>query len=311
MKARFEKLACGDGSFVAFERVAPEFPFYWHYHPEVELTLITKSSGQRLVGDGIADYTSGDLVLLGPNLPHSWRSGPVRSHPTIHRAVVVQFREDFLGKQFFSIKEMMPVAALIKRSGCGLAFGHTAGGRDAARQLAEFPLLPPSRRLLALLGILFDLAEEPHAQQLSSAYMRPTYRIEDQQRIDKICVHLNQHFEEETDFKQLARLAHMEQSSLCRFFKRSTGRTITTYINELRVGAATQLLSETDSSVLDIAFRVGFGNYSNFSRQFRRIKGYSPRVLRRLMPIGTASSVGDDADFAHSSAKLGEIQTRG
>jgi AraC-like DNA-binding protein len=291
VKPHFEKLSAGDASFVTLERVAPEFPFYWHYHPEIELTLITDSSGQRLVGDSIADYGPGDLVLLGPNLPHSWRSGPVKSGGRVHRAVVVQFREDFLGAQFFGLKEMTQVAALIKRAACGLAFGHTNCGRDIARRLAEFSTLSPARRLLSLLETLLELAEEPHVQPLSATHLRPVCRVDDQKRIEKLCRYLNQHFQEQTDFTQLAKRVRMDQSSLCRFFKRATGRTITTYINELRIGAATQLLTETDLSVLEIGFRVGFGNYSNFSRQFRRVKGYSPRFLRQQFSLQAAVSV--------------------
>src|ERR1700680_4798200 len=102
MRAHFEKLIPGRESFLTYERRDSEFPFYWHYHPEFELTLILESSGQRLVGDGIDDYGPGDLVLLGPNLPHSWLSGPVKSRiRRIHPALVFQFREDFLGNQFF------------------------------------------------------------------------------------------------------------------------------------------------------------------------------------------------------------------
>ena len=112
MRAHFEKVSSGAASLLAFERVDLEFPFYWHYHPEFELTLIVDSHGQRLVGDGIADYGPGDLVLLGPNLPHSWRSGPVHlSTESCHRAVVVQFREDFLGKPFFQLDEMETIVS--------------------------------------------------------------------------------------------------------------------------------------------------------------------------------------------------------
>jgi len=281
MRAHFEKVPQSGASFFAFERVAPEFPFYWHYHPEVELTLITQSSGQRLVGDSIADYGPGDLVLLGSNLPHSWRSGPVKCGPKVHRAVVAQFRQDFLGEQFLALPEMAQVADLMKRSACGLAFGHTDIGRTAARKLAEFPSLPPAQRLLALLEVLLDLASERCCQRLSSLRLRPICRVEDQRRIDTICLHLDRHFDEEIDFAGLACRIHMDQSSLCRFFKRATGRTMTAYVNELRVGAAAQLLTETDLSILDIGFRVGFGNHSNFNRQFKRIKGYNPRILRQ------------------------------
>lgn len=282
MKPNFEKVVAGQSSFMAFERNDPEFPFYWHYHPEFELTLILDSHGQRLVGDGIADYGPGDLALIGPNLPHSYRSGPVKSsNNEIHRAVVIQFREDFVGPRFFELNEIEPVARLLRNSSNGLAFGHTSTGRRVAEYLAELPSASPSRRLILLLTALVDLAGDNDAQVLSSSRIRPICRPADQQRIEAICAYLNEHFEEEIGFTDLCKRFHMEQASLCRFFKRATGRTMTAYLNELRVGAAAQLLLETDESVLEIAFRCGFGNYSNFNRQFKRIKGIGPRTLRR------------------------------
>jgi AraC-like DNA-binding protein len=282
MKPNFEKVVAGQSSFIAFERSDPEFPFYWHYHPEFELTLIVDSHGQRLVGNGIADYGPGDLVLIGPNLPHSWRSGPVKSsEKEVHRAVVVQFREDFIGSRFFELKETEAVVRFLRNASNGLAFGHTETGRKVSEYLAELPFVSSAKRLVLLLTALVDLAGEQDAQVLSSQRVRPICRPADQQRIETICGYLNGHFEEEIEFSDLSRRFHMEQASLCRFFKRATGRTMTAYLNELRVGAAAQLLLDTDESVLEIAFRVGFGNYSNFNRQFKRIKGIGPRTLRR------------------------------
>lgn len=276
-----QKIASGPSSFAAFVRNDPAFPFDWHYHPECELTLITESQGQRLVGDGIADYGPGDLVLLGPNVPHSWRSGPMKSEaPTTHRAVVIQFRHNFLGENFFELKEMESVARLLGRAANGLAFGHTRTGRKVASYIADLPSLVPAKRLAKLLSALADLASENDARVLSTLQLKPTCRGADQQRIDAVCLYLNDHFGDEIDFAELAERLHMDQASLCRFFKRATGRTMTAYLNELRVGAAAQLLIDTDKSVLEIGFRVGFGNYSNFNRQFKRIKGYGPRTLR-------------------------------
>ena len=276
-----QKIASGPSSFAAFVRNDPAFPFDWHYHPEYELTLITESQGQRLVGDGIADYAPGDLVLLGPNVPHSWRSGPMKSEaPTTHRAVVIQFRHNFLGDNFFELKEMESVARLLGRAANGLAFGHTQTGRKVASYIADLPSLVPAKRLAKLLSALADLASEEDARVLSTLQLKPTCRGADQQRIDAVCLYLNDHFGDEIDFADLAERLHMDQASLCRFFKRATGRTMTAYLNELRVGAAAQLLIDTDKSVLEIGFRVGFGNYSNFNRQFKRIKGFGPRTLR-------------------------------
>lgn len=292
MKIHFEKLTSNGSSFHSFERTDSEFPFYWHYHPEFELTLIVDSHGQRLVGDSIADYGPGDLVLLGPNLPHSWRSGPIKSRAQgIHRAVVVQFREDFLGEQFFQLKEMEQVARLLKRSAGGLAFGHTKTGEKAAEDLAKLHHLPAPRQLLTLLSSLLDLAGDSNVRILSTNRVQPACRVEDQQRIDSICQYLNSHFEDEIEFARLARTLYMSQASLCRFFKRATGRTMTQYVNEIRVGAAVQLLTGTDQSILEIGFSVGFGNYSNFNRQFKRIQGYGPRELREqfLSASGTSA----------------------
>jgi len=282
MKPLVEKVASAGLALTAYERRDPEFRFQWHCHPEYELTLILDSRGQRLVGDGIAEYSSGDLVLLGPELPHSWRSGPVRSSAhELHRAVVVQFREEFLGRQFLELRELESVVSLLRRSANGLAFGHTECGRRVAAYLANLPGLSPAKRILCLLNALVDLSAEPESETLSSLRLRPLAHPENQRRIDVICRYLDEHFREEIDFVELANRFHMAQAALCRFFRRSTGRTLTTYLNELRVGAATQLLLETDESILNICFQVGFGNYSNFNRQFKRIKGLGPHALRR------------------------------
>lgn len=283
MNPYFEKIASGPLSFVAYERNDPAFPFYWHYHPEYELTLIVDSRGQRLVGDSISDYGPGDLVLLGPNLPHSWRSGPVVSScaEERHRAVVVQFRGDFLGERFFQMKELETVIKLLCRSEAGLAFGDTVTGKKVADSLADLLSLSAPKRLVALLAALVDLAEEKQARLLSSTRLTPISRPGDQRRIDEICMYLNEQFAEEIDFSGLSRRFGMDQACLCRFFKRATGRTMTRYVNELRVGAATQMLISSKRNVLEICFSVGFGNYSNFSRQFKQIKGIGPQTLRR------------------------------
>jgi AraC-like DNA-binding protein len=195
--------------------------------------------------------------------------------------VVVQFRHDFLGEHFFELKEMAAVARLLRRSSNGLAFGHSETGRKVAKHVAKLPSLLPAKRLAILLSVLVDLARDDDAQVLSTLKVKPICRVADQQRIDAICLYLNKHFGEEIDFAKLSEWFHMDQASLCRFFKRATGRTMTAYLNELRVGAAAQLLINTDDTVLEIGFRVGFGNYSNFNRHFKRIKGFCPRTLRR------------------------------
>lgn len=312
MRAHFEKVGTGSASLLAFERVAPEFPFHWHYHPEFELTFIVNSHGQRLIGDGIADYGPGDLVLIGSNLPHSWRSGPVRfSRKENHRAIVIQFREDFLGKQFFQLDEMEPIVRLLKRSASGLAFGHTSCAQVVTQKMMDFTGLQPSRRIVQLLDILLDLAGEAKGKVLSTDRVMPMRRVEDQQRIEMICACLNESFEDHVDYAKIARRVQMDQSSLCRFFKQATGRTMTGYVNEIRVGAATQLLTGSDMSILDICFKVGFGNYSNFNRQFKRVKGYGPRTLRQQFLADNLAGSRDSKAYGPVSTKQSRSSAAG
>jgi AraC-like DNA-binding protein len=294
MQAHFVKLSPGEASLLAFERTGRSFPFYWHYHPEFEMTLIVDSQGQRLVGDNMADYGPGDLVLLGPNLPHTWRSQHNSgASGKLHRAVVIQFGADFLGKAFFGLPEFSAIRDLFQRSEMGLDFGPTNAGKQAAVQIIRLPNLDGTRRILSLLDILLHLAVEQNAQRICDSVPRLSFSVKERRRIDAMCNYLGQHFSGPLDYKDLSRKVQMEQASLCRFFKRVTGRTITTYVNELRIGEATRLLMETDESTLEIAMQAGFGNYSNFLRQFQRIKRVTPSAFRRQLKAPTTSAPGE------------------
>jgi len=78
----------------------------------------------------------------------------------------------------------------------------------------------------------------------------------------------------------------MGPQAFSRFFKRATGKTMTAYVNELRVGLACRLLLETDLNALQICHRAGFNNFSNFVRQFRRRKKLTPAEFRRKHAVG-------------------------
>jgi AraC-like DNA-binding protein len=134
---------------------------------------------------------------------------------------------------------------------------------------------------MTLLGVLFNLADISGAQRLSSGRVVPIGPVDEQRRIGKICSSLEAHFDEPINFRRLADEIGMHQSSMCRFFKRATGRTLTTYVNELRIGAASELLLNTDSNALEIALRVGFDNYAYFCRRFKKMKGCTPGSLRK------------------------------
>jgi len=278
MQATFEKVVTAqDASIRVFQRNDPAFDFHWHFHPEYELTFILRSRGRRFVGDNIADYADGDLVLLGANLPHTWASLP-DGRP--HHAIVIQFARDFLGEPFLQRPELRGIAGLLRHAQRGLQFPaktrqHVA---PSLRLLYRQRGLP---RLLTLLRVLETLADSRDARTLSSAGFVPALQRGDQARIDRVCAHIREHLADRLALRDVATVARLSPRAFTRFFKRTLGKTLVEYINELRVGHACELLINTDQSVTDTAFASGFNNLAYFNRRFLALKKLSPRDYRR------------------------------
>lgn len=279
MKARIERVSPGaEASFICRRRTDPRFGFFWHVHPEIELTLIVRSRGRRFVGDSIEPYEDGDLVLLGSNLPHTWDSDPRRRGP--HEAVFCQFSESFLGSDFLRSPEMAPTRRLLDRAGRGLRFsGRTQ--RAVSRRMEGMDRLAGLARLAALLEVLDLLARSRDVRPLSSREFVPTLRRGDAGRIDRVCRVLNERCTGRITLAEAAAAAHLSIPAFSRFFRRKTGRTLVAYLNELRTGLACRELVESERSISDIAFDSGFNNLSNFNRRFLELKGMSPRAFRR------------------------------
>jgi AraC-like DNA-binding protein len=293
MQASFESIVGQSHcSFAYREFKLRSFPFRWHFHPEYELTLIIAGEGRRFVGDDIGDFSTGDLVLLGCDLPHTWHSRPAAAaRPARAQAICIQFAEDFLGPGFFAKPELARVRRLLKRSALGLRFGRRSQSVVARRMIA-MRQLDPLGRLVELIGVLDLLARSRDATELSSAGFVPSLRSEDWRRIDRVYRFVNENFTRQLSLGEIASLLHMSPSTFSRFFHRTAGKHFTAYINELRIGSACRLLIETDRGVSQIALEVGFGNLSNFNRRFLELKKMRPRdyrqQFRRALAAGTA-----------------------
>ncbi|MGH3742484.1 MAG: AraC family transcriptional regulator [Micromonosporaceae bacterium] len=277
MNAVMERLTVAPGtSFRVHLRRQAQFPFEWHIHPEHELTLITAGHGRRFVGDAIEPYRPGDLVLLGPQLPHTWLSEP----PGPAEAVVIQFRHDFLGAQLWQAPEFAGVAELLVRARRGLRFGD--GVSEPVRALmAE---TDPARRAIALLHALTTLATA-RARPLASEGYVPLLDEHARRRIDSVCRHLAEHHAEPVTLAEAARIANLTPAAFCRFFRRATGHTLTSYLTQLRIAAARRELITTDRPVAQIAADCGYANLSHFNRTFRRLTGRSPSEFRRTYTV--------------------------
>lgn len=285
VRASLEKIVpAPDRSIRCFERVEPSYAFDWHYHPECELTLITTGRGQRVVGDHVDEYAPGDFVLVGSNLPHTWASRD-ETDEIDHRAVCVQFAPDVIGRSFASLPEARPIMNLMNTAEHGLALP-LDDFADLASIVRRMPARTPTARMIDLLRVLHDIAGRvDDARPLASAGYRPRLNDRYQKRIDRVLGHLHDRFAEPLAQTELAKIAAMNPAAFSRFFKSATGRTVTDYLNELRIGQACRLLIDTDLSMLDVCYRSGFANVSNFNRRFRERKDMTPSTFRKRYRI--------------------------
>ncbi|MCE2996349.1 MAG: AraC family transcriptional regulator, partial [Flammeovirgaceae bacterium] len=253
MKALFEDIESkkGNQAFLAYSFAIPSFVFKWHYHPEYELTLITQGSGKRLVGDNYQNYEAGDLVLLGPDLPHTWVSNPSKKKKNVS-AVVIQFSEKFI-QSFLHFNEFKEVSSLLTSSSRGLAFSF----HELEQEIIQLPEKSGVEKVTALFLILQKLAQQK-PKKLASDYFRAVRGTENEKRINVICQYVQRHATEKIVLDKVAALVHLSRSAFCKFFKRATGKTLSEYVNDLRIGNACELLIESDKPINEIAYQTGF-----------------------------------------------------
>ncbi len=283
MRAICEKITPGhERSFSAVETRVPRFTTPWHFHPECELIFIAHGSGTRFVGDSIHPFEEGDLVLLGPNLPHTWQNHQSASRVADYPcAFVVQFRAGFLGPEFFDLVEMKPVARLLAAAGRGVHFPDSEVVKRAARSMESLVAQTGPNRIIALLSILNELSGAPHQLLLSSPGFEPALHSFDEKRMEKISAYVTQHLSESITRKVAAELVHMSEGAFSRFFRQKAGKSFTEFVNEVRIGRAAHLLIESDQPVSEIAFACGFNNLSHFHRRFRRTFDLTPSAYVR------------------------------
>jgi AraC-like DNA-binding protein len=229
----------------------------------------------------LGTYTDNDLVLLGPNLPHTWASDKFHGEKfDMHEGIVTQFLPDFLGREFFEAGEMHAIGELLKRSQRGLWYPATFAV-EIGKRLNRMTTLTGARRLLELLECLDELSRFPEPRELASAgYVGPTNSTSES-RMQIIYDFTQQNFTDATlNAGLLAKRLDMNASAFCRFFKQSTGLTPSSFINELRIGYACRQLLDSDRSVLKVCYDSGFASTSHFNETFRKLRGMSPRKYR-------------------------------
>ena len=284
MKLQFEPIhPTADSSFTLLHYTEVQSAgLLWHYHPEYELVYIPEGSGRRHIGQHISRFEEGELVLIGPDLPHLTFSYGLPAG-TRFEEIVVQLRYDFLGPEFWQHPELSSIRQLLARSHEGLSFSG-ATREEVGELLRQLLHAPPFARLLLLLQVLQRLAQAAPTDYtpLHAGAGSQALSGKEQQRLSRVYQFVEQHyFRASLSVRQVAEVAHLSVPAFCRYFKRMTRLTLTEFLQEYRVGQACRRLLDEDLTVTEVCYASGFNNLSHFNKTFRRYTGYSPTEYRR------------------------------
>ena len=261
-------------SFHAFRREEAVFHSFWHFHPELELTYIESGSGVRHIGDNISAYEAGDLVLIGQNLPHDYRTIDQPGHNSI--AHVLQFPVSLLE----NIPECQDLRKFFSQAAQGLHF--IAPDESLLTRIKQAGSRSPLARLSNLLEVFRGLMEHQEIRLISS-WTSADFSLSReglQEKMATVAAYISEHYSTAISLEDMARLTHMTRPSFCRWFKQTMGVSFVSYLNATRIEKACQLLIRSADPIADISFQTGFKTVSHFNRTFKQLKRQTPKGYR-------------------------------
>lgn len=265
--------------FYLIDRHKSEFTYPLHVHNEYELNFVEGCAGaRRIVGDNIEVLGGYDLVLLGGGIEHTWEQHKCQSDSI--REVTIQFSPDLFGETLLSKNQMASLRRLFENSLNGIAFSMPAILRVYSHLNDLLQTQPGFYRVIKLMELLYELSLEEDYHLLATSSFAHVNHNADSRRVRKVEEYINEHFKEDIRLQTLADLVGMTTTSFSRFFRLRTGRTVSDYIIDIRLGYAARQLADSTTSVVEICYDSGFNNVSNFNRIFKKRKGCSPTVFR-------------------------------
>lgn len=265
-----------DDLFIIFNRPNEKFSYPIHSHPEYEINLVMNTSGTRVIGDNEEEFNGLDLVMTGPNIPHVWKSESETNH-----VITIQFSSDLLADQIVSKRVFMPIRQLLIDSIQGLHFYGTDAEmiRDEILELLHMQGFQTATKFFS---ILCSMATATKRKLVSNMYESEILiNISKSRRITKACKYIEENISQKISLSDVAMLVNMSESAFSHFFKKKTGISFITHVNNLRVAKACDMLINTSSSASEICYDCGFNNKSNFIRIFTKKKQMTPIEYRK------------------------------
>lgn len=249
-----------------------------HQHDEIQISFIKKGNGTLIAGDRISSYTDNDIIIIGSNLPHAFKSEPKSKIDS--KMLSLFFTETSFGNSFFDLHEFTEVHSFFSKSLQGLLVKS-----NKIEIIEHFKKLKKSSKLerfILLLQIL-NLITKSKTEPLSNFVYRKNYSDLEGKKMRDVFEYTIENYHKNIYLKDIANVANMTKNAFCKYFKRHTNKTYISFLTELRIENACKLIrSKEEIAIAEIAYKVGFQNISNFNRKFKEIKKVTPLKYKNL-----------------------------
>lgn len=284
MKPHFHKVPITlQSSFSIRHDIKPDFGNTWHYHPELELHYNIKGEGVKFIGDNISNFAADEMVLLGENLPHTWRCKEeyFQNNPALNvEAMVIHFLPECLGKHLLTLPEAYLLPKLFEKAKSGVII-HGQTKVELAKLMEKSLQASNLERIIILLTILKTLAETDEYDLITSKNTFYQSNESETLRINKIYNYTLTNYKKDITLEEVASLSNLSITSFCRYFKLMTKKTYYDFLIEIRVSHACRFLIENKLPTEVICYNCGFNNVSNFYRHFKKVTGLTPLDYKR------------------------------
>jgi AraC-like DNA-binding protein len=250
--------------------------FMWHFHPEFELVFIEAETGKRHVGEHTAAFYDNDLVFIGPYLPHLNFDYGIK---TEYRKTVLHISPLFLAQEIPSTPELESIGQLFDRSKFGICFGEKTK-RMVGEKFKSTSSKPYFDQFLTILEILKLLADTDDYSLLHEAIPKNPYNKKEEGRLKKINQFIETHYDRKISMNEIAQMSHLTNAAFCRYFKKMTKLSFTTYLNTYRINQA-KLMLMNHKNISEVCFETGFESLSYFNRTFKKVTGTNPSDFRK------------------------------
>ncbi|MGM9478331.1 AraC family transcriptional regulator [Pedobacter sp. GSP4] len=279
----FTMLVPDDKSVISEHIESPHFYQYLHRHDEWQITYVEKGEGTLIAGNDMHAFRSGDIFVIGAKLPHLFKSNPEYFSPDSSRkikACSIYFNPNGILAALFSLPEMKMASSFLAKNKHGFKVP-ARYAKDIVSKLFDVHHasgVDVLFKFLKLINGLQDLNDDVEA--LCSDMYSSNVTENEGMRLSKIINFITENYNNQISLEDVANAAFMTPQAFCRYFKKHTGHTFVSFLNEVRINDACKSLisGEKADCISGVAYKAGFNSITNFNRVFKSIIGQSPRA---------------------------------